>query len=639
MADESLAWEMKIADLMSGPLGKIEGQIAGLEKAMGSLQKTSAKTDKALAVTGTISKALGDGKAKLLGARADFEKAWGALMSTGPGQRVSRVWDSLSAGASGMASRLSGPLGKAFDKIMGSSLVARAQGAFGKIGAFASGIGARLAPVFGPLGDGFEKLFGAAGNFGSALAAKVMPGLRSMATAIPGIVTGIGAMAAAMGVAAVALGAAAGKWALSGLSFNEDTKVAFKTLLGTQDGAERVFKWATKFAATTPFSSDEVVSSVQRFLTGGFKEDQLDTLMKAVGDVGANMGTEKMQQVSTAINQVKAKGKLQGEEMMQLAEGGVGQSAVFAAIAKNLGISEDSAKARVSGGQINGEQGVAAIIEAIRQTQSGGELGSAMGAKSQTLTGLFSTLKDIPSSMLFAAETGGATAPLKSMVKRISSYFEEGEPVFTKGVAMIERVSTAWGKAFDSMGGLDVEAILTGAIDAIERLGTAAAPFMGGLLSGLGGQLEKVFSGFGESDPEALKKMGETIGRNLGLVIHAGVAFGQLLFWLGEKMLWLMDHIPGMGGAVAKAFSSGNSAGLPTVDPATFRGDAPGGLVSGFAPPGAAAPQLVQPNVTSTVGEIRVYVNGDDDAAKKVAGQVQGGFVDMLTRTMREMGG
>lgn len=596
MADESLEWELKVQDLMSGPLGRIEAQISSLDRAMGKLKPRAAGVD---AMNAKIAKSLGQGKTQLLAARSNFGKAWDALSGGGATQGVAR----------------------------------------------------RLGFAFGVTGKGFANLTAAAKSYGSALTTRVMPALKGLGghlrSALPSMVTAGTVMAAG----AAALGVAAGKWALGGLAFKEDSLVAFKTMLGTQEAAQRTFDWATKFAATTPFSSEQVISNAQRLLTGGFKEGELDTLMKAVGDVGANMGDQKMEQVITAIVQTKAKGKLQGEEMMQLAEGGVGQTAVFEALARNLGISKTEAQARVSSGRVTGEQGVAAVVEAIRQTQSGGELGGAMGAKSKTLTGLFSSLKDIPSTMLFGADTGGLVEPLKKMMGDIIGAFEKGKPLFKKGTAMIERVSAAWSDAFGTIGGSGIEGFLGNVIDSVGSFIESAAPFAEGFFPELMNQVEAVLTALGGSaDAEEIRSTGESVARGLGAVAWGFTIVAKTLDALVSVIMGILslaginknsiEQVSSLAGRFFGGGASDEEAKRSAEEFERYRAlKGKPAYVSDFEYD-LAKRQNAQPNVTTTVGSVIVQVQpGDEKAGVNVANQVRGALPSTLSNWATEHGG
>jgi len=666
MADEKLDWELKFDDLMSGPLGKINERLDAFDRALGKIKDSDfdkALGNKAKSAEDKVAQALGGAKAKLLDAKADFAKAWQALLETPLAKRAGGLASRAGDWMRNAFSSIRGRAGSAFDFLggVGSSISAkvapilgkakaaiapvlsrvgglfaplatRAQAAWSKMSAGLAGFGRSAMTVLGPLGSGFAKLLGSVGSLGSAIGSKLGPGLAALGKLGMGAAGVLAAAAAAMGTAAGAIALAAGKWAMSGLQFKEDTLVSFKTMLGTQDAADRVFKQATKFAATTPFSSEEVVGGFQRFLTAGFKEDQLDTLMKAVGDVGANMGTQKMDQVITAMSQIKAKGKLQGEEMMQLAEAGVGQTAVFDALAKTLGISKAEAQARVTGGRVTGEQGIAAILEAIKTTQSGGALGSAMEGKSKTITGLLSALMDIPSTLLFESDMDKVTEPIKNALKSVIDAFNEGEPLFKKGVAAFNRIGAAWGRVFGSLGGTDIQGVLGKGIDMVEQFFVALAPFAEGFFPEMVKQLGLIFDAFtqgGKASPAELAQMGQNLAKVLGLLGRA-IAFvlNSAMFQL-EKWAKYADVVMSLLPGNEQEDSNSelrNTLGMPKTEMGASAVATNGGVTN---------------HNTASIGQIVVQVSPDEaDAGARIATGIQsGGLLDQFTRFATEMAG
>ena len=672
MADEALVWKFKGEDLFSGPVDRIAKTLGVLDS---QLERTSSKIDKAL----------GSGKAKVSAARGDFAKAWAGVVDIGSSLRASALGQRIEAtlgnalgavrglggrlaaplgkafeGVGALAGRIGAPLGRVFDTVMGSSLVTRARGLLTSVGGIVTGIGGKLAPVFGPLASGFKNIIGAAGDFGGALASKVMPLLKSLGGIAGGAVLGIAAIGTAMAAASVSLIGAAGKWALSGLAFKEDSITAFKTMLGTQQAAERVFTWANDFAANTPFQTEDVVQQVQKLLVGGFKENQLDTLMKALGDVGANMGKEKMGQVSTGLVQIKAKGKLQGEEMMQLAEAGVGQSAIFEALSRNLGISVGAAKAKVSGGQVSGEQGVAAVLEAIRVTQSGGTFGGAMEAKSKTLTGLMSSLEDIPKNLLFKADTGGLLAPIKALMDGIIKAFDKGKPLFNQGIAMFEHIGRAWGDAFGALGSGDVEGVLGGIMRVTEEFFTAAAPFAKGFFPELMKQVETLLTTMGLSgDAKSIQETGKSVAQALGIIANGVVLLAKALGFVVKAIAGALDALglgPKLWGQLADLATTLNGTSAE-ADQASIeehnrkmaevnaykasKGLPVRSMVDGFTPPtGATAAAVANLDNFGNVAAVNVFVTPDDaEAGKKIANAARGSLIDQIKGFANELAG
>ncbi len=173
------------------------------------------------------------------------------------------------------------------------------------------------------------------------------------------------------------------KLVLDAASFKENTLIAFETLLGSREEAERMMREAVRFAAGTPFETRDVVDAYQRLLTAGFKPVEIPVVLRGVGDLAAMKGFSKetIDRVLLAFQQIRAKGRLQGEELLQLAEAGVPLGRVYEVLGRRLGVTAEQARKLQEAGRISADLGIVAVMEALRDSVSGGELGSSWTAR------------------------------------------------------------------------------------------------------------------------------------------------------------------------------------------------------------------------------------------------------------------
>lgn len=711
MAEEKLSWSAKLDDAMSGPAATIEDRLSRMEKAletaagaMKSFDERSSKagrTSKKVAVDieDSISKTLTSGKAQILGARADFGRAWSALLtvttSAKPGigsidgklfsgpvrqrlqedvgvssgklssgavfqrlqedigslvgkvaplgrafssvfqthigpfaQRASEAFGSLAD----RGRRAIAPIGRAFSSVGNSHLAPfaqRAREAFAGIGGWAKNLGSKIAPVLGPLSDGFGKAFGAAGDFGKTLGAKVLPHLKSLAGLGKSAVVGLAGIATAMMVGGAALGAAAGKWALHGLEFKEDTLASLKVMTGTERSARRVFDNALKFESKAPYDLQTIVGSYKDLLGAGFKQGQLDPLMNTVGDIGArnNNDPEKMRSAISALSKINATGKLSGEHINMLSDTGVSAKAIYDILAPKHGGSTKSVQAAISAGKVTAEEGVNAVMKAVEKTISGGKLGSLMASQGNTLSGLIRRAMNIPELLLLNSDIDSVTEPLKKMLSGILEEFQHGKPLFNEAEHMFRSVAAAWSKTFSAVGGTDINGILMGVIHGIEDLGVAAAPFAKGFLTQFAVEVEQVLGMFSGGSAADLAQNGKTLAEALGLVATAVVLTSKVLVGLFDVFNLFLDAM--MGGDLLQERGAAWAKGL-------LSGAPPSEVTAGFRPPVGAG----SPNVNVNVGEINVPVaSGQENAGVTVAQEVRGYLPDFLTNWATEHGG
>ena len=388
----------------------------------------------------------------------------------------------------------------------------------------------------GPGPSVFSKLIGGASKlspgFGAILlgGAKVLADwdekLRSVGLSLGGVVCG-GAMAAAAAIAAVGIAVgtlifkvaelgvkaavAFSKFAVSTLSFRENTLIAFETILRSKDAAADLYDAATEFAAATPFNTDQIVGAYQKLLVAGFKKDELATMMKAVGDVAAMKGfkPEVMDQMITGFAKLRGMGKLTGEVLEMEAFQGI-RGNIIKQLAEAKGKTADEIQAMISAGKIDAASAEKAILDVIKNTYSGGKLGGAMEKFSSTWTGLWSTLGSRGSDLFNAAA--------KDVEGGLAKYF-----------ASIKEFVDWLGKALDpkSESGQRIVVVINQIGHALNVVAAVMRGFLGGLFDGFVGGMSKSSDATRELSQSDLEKLAKD-ARDVGL------AFGKIAGAVGE---------------------------------------------------------------------------------------------------------
>jgi len=147
--------------------------------------------------------------------------------------------------------------------------------------------------------------------------------------------------------------------------------------------------WITKLAVQSPFNQADVASAFRMAMAYGFTTEEAKRLTQATidfasgsGATGAAMGT-----ISLALGQIKAKGKLAGQEVLQLVNAGLSVDAILAgAFGKST---EEIVKMR-EGGLIPANKAIEAITASLEK-----DFGGAAKRQAGTFSGLISSLQDI----------------------------------------------------------------------------------------------------------------------------------------------------------------------------------------------------------------------------------------------------
>lgn len=356
-----------------------------------------------------------------------------------------------------MLDRMSGPADRIFrslnridnaTKALGQRARDPVTGRFLKGGGVSPSAFNSLAGAFGKSADGSGMLAKGAGLAAAA-------------------VTGLALATVAAGAAALAAGAS---FAFHFLTFKEDAIAAFSAMTGSDDAAKRIFDKAVKFASVTPFKESEVVAMTQTLVTKGFKEGELDNLMKGVGDVGALLGTDKMNGVMNALGKMRSQQKLTMDSMQQLSDSGINQALVYDSLGKQLGKTRPEIERMISAGQVSDAQGIAAAMDAIKNGLSGGELGGGMAKASQTIHGLMSTLAGRPEALLAHADFEPMMGPMRDFIKLLNATLAPDTPLGHRITALFETIGKDVGEIFGILNGLDMTKVFETVLAVLEPI-------------------------------------------------------------------------------------------------------------------------------------------------------------------------
>lgn len=185
------------------------------------------------------------------------------------------------------------------------------------------------------------------------------------------------------GSAILGIGAAAIKTA----SDMEAMTAQFEVMLGSADKAKELVKDLVKFSAATPFQLKDLSAGAKTLLNFGVAGEEVIPIMRTLGDV-AGGNSERMKTLALVFGQVRGLGKLQGQDWRQLVNAGFNP---LESIAKRTGKTMGELQQEMSKGLISFDDLKTAFKDA---TSEGGRFYQNMLKASQTVAGVFSTLKD-----------------------------------------------------------------------------------------------------------------------------------------------------------------------------------------------------------------------------------------------------
>ncbi|WP_312900190.1 tape measure protein [Chryseobacterium taichungense] len=173
----------------------------------------------------------------------------------------------------------------------------------------------------------------------------------------------------------------------------QKTEIAFTTMLRSQDKAKALMAQMVELAAKTPFSLQEVSDGAKQLLAFQVPANQVVDVLTRMGNIAAGLGVP-LSRINLVYGQVKAKGKLMGDDLRQFTEAGI---PMVAELAKKFGKTTGEIQDMVSAGKI-GFKDVQEVLYNL--TNEGGMFFNLMEKQSASVSGKIANLGDAWDQML-----------------------------------------------------------------------------------------------------------------------------------------------------------------------------------------------------------------------------------------------
>ena len=168
---------------------------------------------------------------------------------------------------------------------------------------------------------------------------------------------------------------------------NADQTLSMTDAMGKASArAEDLLQWIQELAIKSPFSQEGVASAFRTALAYGFTSEEAQRLTAATIDFATATGQSVgvMNQVALALGQIKAKGRLAGQEILQLVNAGFAVNPIL----EKLGYTTED----VSKGLVSADKFLLAFTESLEN-----DFGGAAGRSAETINGLMDSLGDLKS--------------------------------------------------------------------------------------------------------------------------------------------------------------------------------------------------------------------------------------------------
>lgn len=262
-------------------------------------------------------------------------------------------------------------------------------------------------------------------------ATKPLQFIKNQIFSIKGLITGLVAGAATQQLIVNPIGLA---------DQMETATIGFETMFGSLDQANAMMDKIKDFAAKTPFDTSGVISSVQQMMRAGWTEDTVMQDMEKIGNAAAaaGQGTEGVQGIVLALQQMKMAGKLNAQDMMQLTNRGVKG---WEYVAKAMGKTIPEVRKMSEDGLIPVDDAIQAIIDGM------GEYDGMMDKMSnRTVSGLMSNLKDTFDIAIVEKWGKGLQKGATEGLGKFADWLDEIDPLLQKAGTSLEKMGEAVSK-------------------------------------------------------------------------------------------------------------------------------------------------------------------------------------------------
>ncbi|MGH2354092.1 MAG: tape measure protein [Chloroflexota bacterium] len=238
-------------------------------------------------------------------------------------------------------------------------------------------------------------------------------GLLGNVFSLPGLVAGYAANQAVQ---------AGIMWPLQLVSNLQQATISMTRFLGSGQAAADMLDHIRRVALDQPlFGTEQLRGLATQLLSFKFAAPDIKSMLPILADTASAlpMGAEGAQHIARALGQIFVKGRVQGDELLQLQEAGINATQY---IAEGWGIAKESVMDYVSRGAVPARRAIRHILEGLKRDFGG--LGKAQAA---TLAGLGATLRET-FEQKFVLEWGkGLATAVQPRLEQLVKWLDENQ--------------------------------------------------------------------------------------------------------------------------------------------------------------------------------------------------------------------
>lgn len=167
----------------------------------------------------------------------------------------------------------------------------------------------------------------------------------------------------------------------------QQLEVAYETMLGSKEKADKLMAQTVELAATTPLSLTDVAGSSKQLMAYGFATEEITDTLRRLGDVASGLSIP-LNDLTYLYGTTLAQGRVYARDVLQFSQRGI---PLLDSLSKQFGVSKARVNELVSAGEV-GFENVRIAIEEL--TNEGGKFNNLMEKQSNTVTGRIANMED-----------------------------------------------------------------------------------------------------------------------------------------------------------------------------------------------------------------------------------------------------
>lgn len=418
----------------------------------------------------------------------------------------------------------------------------------------------------------------------------------------------------------------------------QQNTAAFEIFTGSADKAKKMISDINKLSANTSVGGGASIGQAAKTMLGfGVETEAVIPALTSLSEIAAG-SEEKFQGLALVYSQVRAQGKLMGNDMYQFVNNGVG---ILDLLSKSTGKSVGELKASIEKGAISFDMVNEALVKA---TQEGGKYYGMNQKISSTLGGVWNqvtsqvtlAMTNISSKIV---ETFKVTEGLKYLNQFVSYVTSNFDSLYNKGVALFGTLRPYITKQFEIMSAYVqmFGGILFSVGDMAWAFGSTVVGAIGSVYTYLTGGLP-TFQGFGDFVIGVMNAIEFSFLNWRDVLAYVGVSIASFVVTSSNQLdhfaATIIHYIAG-GLGVAKDYFIGF---------AKFTGNMWGNLASNIVNVFSSLPDLISGNLgwedvwTPLTDGFKMEIRNIEGMSSRVIGGIEKDLIDTQESLAQKLG-